>query len=49
MLNTNKGTQTQTCDGVRVEIPGLFCHVEESRDQCFRPGRQFTEEQNRKK
>lgn len=41
MFNTNKGTQTHTCDGVRVEVPGLFYHVEESRDKRSRPGRQF--------
>lgn len=36
-----------TCDGVWVEVPGFFCHIEESRDDCFCPGWQFTEE-NRK-
>lgn len=49
MFNTNNSTQTHTCDGVRVEVPGLFCHVEEPRDKRFRPGRQFTEKQNKKK
>lgn len=39
MFNTNKST----CDGVWVEVPGLFCDIEESRDKRFRPGRQLTE------
>ncbi len=49
VFNTNKVTQTLTCDGVRVEVPGLLRHIEESRDKCFRPGRQFAEKQNRRK
>lgn len=31
-----------TCDGVGVEVPGLFRHVEDARDEGLRPGRQFT-------
>lgn len=52
MLNTNRrhsNANTHTCDGVWVEVPGLFCHVEDSWDKCFHPGWQFAEKSNRKK
>lgn len=32
-----------TCDRVRVEVPGLLCHIEESWHKCFDPCWQFTE------
>lgn len=31
VYNTNRGSKTHTCDGVGVKVPGLFCHIEESR------------------
>lgn len=31
-----------TCDSVWVEIPGLFCDVEDQRDKLLHPGGQFT-------
>lgn len=37
-----------TCDGVGVEVPGLFRHVEDARDEGLRPGRQFTEKQSKR-
>lgn len=37
----------RTCDGVGVEVPGLFRHVEDARDEGLGPGRQFTEKQSR--
>lgn len=36
-----------TCDGVGVEVPGLFRHVEDARDEGLRPGRQLTEKQKK--
>lgn len=38
----------RTCDGVGVEVPGLFRHVEDARDEGLGPGRQFTEKQSRR-
>lgn len=37
-----------TCNGVGVEIPGLFCHVEDAWDEGLGPGRQFTGEQSKR-
>ena len=51
MRYTNRGKKihTHTCNGVWIEVPGLFSHVEESRDKSFCPRWQFTENQKRKK